>query len=165
MPFLSYQVSVEDAVNNAGRLIKEGNAESVKLEVNEEYIDTVYALNKASIPVVAHIGLCPQSLHVMGGYKVQGRDDAGDALLKDAHAVSNAGAFSVVLTFLEMLQARECLDLGGQEAGGLPEVLEWVFVMVAGDRRAHRNIVEIENFGGTNSTDAVSKIRETVKYL
>ena len=98
MPFLSYQVSVEDAVNNAGRLIKEGNAESVKLEVNEEYIDTVYALNKASIPVVAHIGLCPQSLHVMGGYKVQGRNNAdAEQMLHLAHLAEDAGAFLLVL--------------------------------------------------------------------
>ena len=98
MPFLSYQVSVEKAVNNAGRLIKEGNAESVKLEVNEEYIDTVYALHKASIPVIAHLGLCPQSLHVMGGYRVQGRSkDDADNMLHLAHLAEDAGAFLIVL--------------------------------------------------------------------
>lgn len=98
MPFLSYQVSVESAINNAGRLLKEGNAESVKLEVNEEYIDTVYALNKASIPVIAHIGLCPQSVHVTGGYLVQGRkkNDA-EHLLQLAHLAEDAGAFLIVL--------------------------------------------------------------------
>ncbi len=98
MPFLSYQVSVESAVNNAGRLIKEGNAESVKLEVNEEYIDTVYALNKASIPVIAHIGLCPQSVHIMGGYRVQGRNkNDADQMLHLAHLAEDAGAFLIVL--------------------------------------------------------------------
>lgn len=98
MPFLSYQVSVNTAINNAGRLIKEGNAESVKLEVKEEYIDTIYAINKAGIPVIAHIGLCPQSLHVDGGYRVQGRNrkDA-DHLLNLAHLSEDAGAFLLVL--------------------------------------------------------------------
>jgi len=98
MPFLSYQVSVEQAINNAGRLIKEGNAESVKLEVNEAYIDTIYALYKASIPVIAHIGLCPQSVHVTGGYRVQGRSrDDADNLLELAHLSEEAGAFLIVL--------------------------------------------------------------------
>ena len=98
MPFLSYQVSVDSAISNAGRLIKEGNAESVKLEVNEEYIDTVYAINKAGIPVIAHIGLCPQSVHVAGGYKVQGRSkDDADHLLHLAHLAEDAGAFLLVI--------------------------------------------------------------------
>ena len=98
MPFLSYQVSVEEAVSNAGRLVKEGNAESVKIEVNDEYIDTIYALYKASIPVIAHIGLCPQSVHVMGGYTVQGKktEDA-ENLLNLAHLSEDAGAFMLVL--------------------------------------------------------------------
>ena len=109
MPFLSYQVSVEDAVNNAGRLIKEGNAESVKLEVNEEYIDTVYALNKASIPVVAHIGLCPQSLHVMGGYKVQGRNNA------DAEQMLHLAHLADAEYFQHFRIAQECLPLLGSQ--------------------------------------------------
>ena len=98
MPFLSYQVSVEQAITNAGRLIKEGNAESVKLEVNEEYIDTIYALYKAGIPVIAHIGLCPQSVHVTGGYRVQGRSrDDAENILHLAHLSEDAGAFLIVL--------------------------------------------------------------------
>ena len=108
MPFLSYQVSVEKAVENAGRIIKEGNAESVKLEVNEEYIDTVYAINKASIPVIAHIGLCPQSLHVMGGYRVQGRNkDDADQMLHLAHLAEDAGAFLIVLESIPSPLARK----------------------------------------------------------
>ena len=73
MPFMSYQASKEDALRNAGRLVKEGFAESVKLEINEDHVETLYAINKAGIPVIGHIGLCPQSVLEMGGYKVQGR--------------------------------------------------------------------------------------------
>ena len=78
--------------------------------------------------------------------------------------VAILGSFSVASTFLEMSRARGCLDVGGREAGGLPAGLERVFVMVTGDRRARRNVVEIENFVSTNSTYAVSKVRGTVKY-
>ncbi len=98
MPFLSYQKSPEDAIGNAGRLLKEGRAESVKLEVNEMYVDTVYRIQKAGIPVVAHIGLCPQSVHVMGGYKVQGGStEERKALLNLAKSCEQAGAFMVVI--------------------------------------------------------------------
>ena len=98
MPFLSYQVSDMEAVENAGRLVKEGKAESVKLEINEEYIDTIYAINKAGIPVISHIGLCPQSVHVMGGYKIQGRTRKGaDHLLNLATLSEQAGACMLVL--------------------------------------------------------------------
>ncbi|MGI9554297.1 MAG: 3-methyl-2-oxobutanoate hydroxymethyltransferase [Thermodesulfobacteriota bacterium] len=98
MPFMSYQASEIEAVDNAGRLVKEGKAESVKLEINEVYIDTIYAISKAGIPVISHIGLCPQSVHVMGGYRVQGRtrEDA-DHILKLAKLSEDAGAFMLVL--------------------------------------------------------------------
>lgn len=98
MPFLSYQKSPEEAIGNAGRLLKEGRAESVKLEVNEMYVDTVYRIQKAGIPVVAHVGLCPQSVHVMGGYKVQGGSpEERKALLNLAKSCEQAGAFMVVI--------------------------------------------------------------------
>ncbi|MEM4658882.1 MAG: 3-methyl-2-oxobutanoate hydroxymethyltransferase, partial [Candidatus Methanosuratincola sp.] len=98
MPFMSYQVSKEEAIRNAGRLVKEANAEAVKLEVNEEHLETVYAIYKAGIPVMGHIGLCPQSIHVMGGYRVQGRGEEESArLLNLAKAVEEKGAFSIVL--------------------------------------------------------------------
>lgn len=98
MPFLSYQKSPEDAIESAGRLLKEGRAESVKLEINEEYVDTVYRLQKAGIPVVAHIGLCPQSVHVMGGYKMQGSlPGEREKLLDLAKSCEQAGAFMVVI--------------------------------------------------------------------
>lgn len=98
MPFLSYQVSIEDAKRNAGRLVKEGNAEAVKLEGGENTADTIKAINDMGVPVMGHIGLMPQSVHKMGGYKVQGRTKKEQKqILKDAKAVEKAGAFSIVL--------------------------------------------------------------------
>lgn len=98
MPFMSYQVSRSDAVRNAGRLVKEGNAESVKIEVNEQYLDTIYSINEAGIPVISHIGLCPQSIHRTGGYRVQGRtEEEGRKLLELAQSSQEAGAFMIVL--------------------------------------------------------------------
>lgn len=98
MPFMSYQTSVYDAVVNAGRLIKEGGAQAVKLEGGMEVCEHIQAIVKASIPVVAHIGLTPQSINAFGGFKVQGRGEAAaQKLLDEARAVEKAGAFSVVL--------------------------------------------------------------------
>lgn len=98
MPFLSYQKSREDAIENAGRLLKEGRAESVKLEVNETYVDTVYHIQRAGIPVIAHVGLCPQSVHVMGGYRVQGHSEPERAeLVSLARSCEEAGAFIVLI--------------------------------------------------------------------
>lgn len=98
MPFMSYQTSVYDAVVNAGRLIKEGRAQAVKLEGGLEVCDKIEAIVKASIPVMAHIGLTPQSVNTFGGFKVQGKDeDAAKRLIEEAIAVEKAGAFAVVL--------------------------------------------------------------------
>ncbi len=94
MPFMSYQTSIEEAVANAGRFLKEANATAVKLEGGASVCDRIKAISTASIPVQAHIGLTPQSVHQMGGFKVQ-RDE--DRLMNDAKAVQEAGAFSVVL--------------------------------------------------------------------
>jgi len=98
LPFLSYQVSREEALRSAGRMLKEGNAQAVKLEGGLEVAGTVAALLEAGIPVMGHIGLTPQAVHRMGGYKVQGRTaEAAARLLKDAVALERAGAFSLVL--------------------------------------------------------------------
>lgn len=94
MPFMSYQVSLEKAVENAGRFLKEAGAGAVKLEGGADVCPVIEALSKSGIPVQAHIGLTPQSVHQMGGFKVQ-RDE--DRLLQDAKNVQAAGAFSVVL--------------------------------------------------------------------
>ena len=98
MPFMSYQTSVEDAVRNAGRIMKETNCQAVKLEGGVEYADRIKAIVQAGIPVVAHIGLTPQSVNAMGGYKVQGKSlEQAQKLLKDAEAVEKAGAFAITL--------------------------------------------------------------------
>lgn len=98
LPFMSYQTSVYDAVYNAGRLIKEGRAHAVKLEGGIEMCDRIEAIVKSSIPVMAHIGLTPQSVNALGGFKVQGKDEkAAKALIEAARAVEKAGAFAVVL--------------------------------------------------------------------
>lgn len=94
MPFMSYQASVKEAVVNAGRFLKEANATAIKLEGGASVCEQIKAISTAGIPVQAHIGLTPQSVHQMGGFKVQ-RDE--ERLMNDAKAVQEAGAFSVVL--------------------------------------------------------------------
>lgn len=98
MPFMSYQASVEDAVKNAGKIMKETNCQAVKLEGGAEYADHIKAIVQAGIPVVAHIGLTPQSVNTLGGYKVQGKTQkAAQKLIEDAKAVAEAGAFAITL--------------------------------------------------------------------
>jgi 3-methyl-2-oxobutanoate hydroxymethyltransferase len=98
LPFMSYQASPERAVESAGKLLKEGGCESVKLEGGREFAEHVRRITAASIPVMAHIGLTPQSVHAMGGFKVQGRDPAhAERLLEDAQILEQAGAFSLLL--------------------------------------------------------------------
>lgn len=98
MPFMSYQTSVYDAVVNAGRLMKEGRAQAVKLEGGSEFAEHIRAIVNSSIPVMAHIGLTPQSVNAFGGFKVQGKDEErAKKLIEDALAVQEAGAFAVVL--------------------------------------------------------------------
>ena len=98
MPLMSYQSSVYDAVVNAGRLMKEGRAQMVKLEGGKEVCPQIEAIVKASIPVCAHLGLTPQSINALGGYKVQGKtEDAAQKLIDDARAVEAAGASMLVL--------------------------------------------------------------------
>jgi 3-methyl-2-oxobutanoate hydroxymethyltransferase len=108
MPFMSYQKSIEDAVWNAGRFLKEAGASAVKLEGGSELIDHIRAMTKSDIPVMAHIGLTPQSIHRMGGYKVQGKtDEAARKLIEEAHAVEDAGAFSLILEAIPMKLAEK----------------------------------------------------------
>ncbi len=98
LPFLSYQVSAEQAVLSAGRLVKEGRADCVKLEGGRTQADKVEAIVRAGIPVMGHIGLTPQTATQLGGFRVQGRDpEAARALMEDAKALEAAGAFAVVL--------------------------------------------------------------------
>jgi len=98
MPFMTYQVSPERALENAGRLLAEGNAHAVKLEGGVEIAETIRRIVGAGIPVMGHVGLTPQSVHAMGGFKVQGKDEEdAERVLRDAHAVAEAGAYAMVL--------------------------------------------------------------------
>jgi 3-methyl-2-oxobutanoate hydroxymethyltransferase len=98
MPFMSYQVSVEDAVRNAGRFIQQANMDAIKLEGGRERADAVRAIVSAGIPVMGHLGLTPQSVHQLGGFRAQGKTaSAAKRLLEDAQILEEAGAFSVVL--------------------------------------------------------------------
>lgn len=111
MPFMSYQVSVERAVDSAGRMIKEGAFEAVKLEGGERYAEQVRAIVGAGIPVMGHLGLLPQSVHAMGGYRVQGRDDeSAERLLLDAKALEEAGAYAIVLEGIPAELARRVTE-------------------------------------------------------
>ena len=108
LPFLSYQVTVEEALRNAGRVMKETGAHGVKLEGGEAMAETIRALVRIGIPVMGHIGLTPQSVHQLGGYRVQGRDPAAaDRLRADARFVEAAGACSVVLELVPAPLAAE----------------------------------------------------------
>ncbi len=98
MPFLSFQNSKEHALENAGRLIKEGGAHAVKLEGGEEFFETIQYIRRASIPVMGHLGLTPQSIHDFGGFIAQGKNHAqAKKLLEDAKSLEEAGCFSIVL--------------------------------------------------------------------
>ena len=98
MPFMSYQASVEDAVRNAGRFIKEGGAGAIKLEGGSCYENQIKAIINAGIPVMGHIGLLPQSYHLSSGYRIQGKTTIeANKILDDAMAVQNSGAFAIVL--------------------------------------------------------------------
>lgn len=112
LPFLSYQVSTREAIANAGRLIKEGGAEAVKLEGGLAVAETVRAIAAVDIPIMGHIGLTPQSVHRMGGHKVQGqrrgeRPGQRDRIVEDALALEDAGAFAIVLEGMPLDLAAE----------------------------------------------------------
>ncbi|MCG6535402.1 MAG: 3-methyl-2-oxobutanoate hydroxymethyltransferase [Syntrophales bacterium LBB04] len=98
MPFMSYQVSAEVALTNAGRFLKEAGAQGVKLEGGREISDMIVRMTSVGIPVMAHLGLTPQSIHQFGGFKIQGKEDAAaKKIIEDARIVEEAGAFSLVL--------------------------------------------------------------------
>lgn len=122
LPFMSYQVSVEEALRNAGRLLAEAGCQGVKLEGGQRVVPTVKALVGAGIPVMGHLGLTPQSVNVVGGYRVQGRDERqAERLLTDALALQDAGAFGIVLEMTPAQLSRritEALDIPTIGIGG-----------------------------------------------
>jgi 3-methyl-2-oxobutanoate hydroxymethyltransferase len=125
MPFMSYQTSPADAMRNAGRMLKEGGAQSVKLEGGARVAETVRLLVEAGIPVMGHLGLTPQSINQLGGYKVQGKTPAAAVrLLNDAMALQEAGAYAIVLETVPVHVARiitEKLDIPTIGIGAGPE--------------------------------------------
>jgi 3-methyl-2-oxobutanoate hydroxymethyltransferase len=110
MPFMSYQVSLDEARRNCGQMLQEGGAEAVKIEGGVNAAEVIRAVSSIDIPVMAHIGLTPQSIHRMGGYKVQGRKEQAERILADALAVQEAGAFSVVLEGIPSPLARQITE-------------------------------------------------------
>lgn len=111
MPFMSYQGSVYDALKNAGRLMKEGRANAVKLEGGSEVVPQIQAIVQAGIPVMGHLGLTPQSINAFGGYKVQGKDEAAaQKLLDDAKAIAAAGVFAIVLECVPSALAKKVTE-------------------------------------------------------
>jgi 3-methyl-2-oxobutanoate hydroxymethyltransferase len=132
LPFGSYQQSVEQALHTASRFLKEGGAHAVKLEGGARVLPQVEALVNAGIPVMGHLGLTPQSVHAMGGYRVQGRNGAGEVLLRDAKSLEMAGAFSIVLEVVPDELARRVTEslsiptIGiGAGSGTDAQVLVW----------------------------------------
>lgn len=112
MPFMSYQTGIEDALKNAGRFMKEAGTNAVKLEGGEEVTEIVHKLVQFGIPVMGHIGFTPQSVHEIGGYKVQGKDNASrERLLKGAKALEEAGAFAIVLEMVTDEVTKEITEM------------------------------------------------------
>lgn len=111
MPFMSYQISKEEALRNGGRLIKETGAQALKLEGGREIAETVKALVAAGIPVVGHLGLTPQSIHALGGFKVQGKSiEAAQKMLEDAKLLEECGVFALVLECVPAPLARRITE-------------------------------------------------------
>jgi 3-methyl-2-oxobutanoate hydroxymethyltransferase len=112
MPFMSYESNIEEAVKNAGRIIKEGGSEAVKIEGGVEIGEQVKAIVNAKIPVIGHLGLTPQAINKFGGFKVQGRtQEAHDKLISDAKAIENAGAFAITLEAIPEHLAKEVTEI------------------------------------------------------
>lgn len=170
MPYLSYQVSSEEAVRNAGRFLKEAGSHAVKLEGGSEVAREVEALTKAGIPVMAHIGLMPQAILRMGGYKRQGRtEEAAKRLVEDAKFLESAGAFSIVLEAIPAALAQQITDVltiptigigGGPHCDGQVLVMHDVLGMF--DRFVPKFVKKYANFKG-DAIAAVRKYREEVE--
>ncbi len=111
LPFMSYQASVQEGVKNAGRFLKEAGATAVKIEGSAEVAEHIRAMSRSDIPVMAHIGLTPQAIHRMGGYRVQGKtEEAAKRLMEEAHIAEEAGAFSIVLEAIPMGTAKKITE-------------------------------------------------------
>jgi len=111
LPFMSYQASIEDAIRNAGRFLKDAGASAVKIEGGAEVAAHIRAMTKSDIPIMAHIGLTPQSIHRIGGYKIQGKtEESAKKLLEEAHIAEDAGAFSLLLEAIPIGLAKKITE-------------------------------------------------------
>ncbi len=139
MPFMSYQASIEEGLRNAGRFMKEAGAHAVKLEGGREVAELTRRIVNAGIPVMGHIGLTPQSVHQLGGYKVQGKGDAAaNRLIEDARILEEAGAFSIVL---------ECIPAAlGKE---ITESLEMITIGIGGGVHCDGQVLVVNDMLGT----------------
>lgn len=171
MPFLSYQINPDEAVRNAGRLLQEGGAEAVKLEGGTSIAPTIRRIVDAGIPVMAHLGFTPQSVHRLG-VRVQGKDEAGAArLLEDARAVQDAGAFAVVLELVPpglAAQITESLAIptigigAGPDCDGQVLVINDLLGLRGGDAPPFRHVKEYAHIGN-DILRALRAFREEVK--
>ncbi len=169
MPFMSYQTGMEKALENAGRAMKESGADAVKFEGGAEYAEFVRRLVSAGIPVMPHIGLLPQRIQAVGGYKVTGRGDDAEQLMRDARAFEEAGAFSIVLECVtrkvtaEITGALSIPTIGigsGPECGGQVQVFHDVVGMFDGFTPKHsRRYAE----AGKIITSALASYADDVK--
>jgi 3-methyl-2-oxobutanoate hydroxymethyltransferase len=170
LPFMSYQASTDDAVRNAGRFLQEAGMDAVKLEGGRPFADTVRAIVRAGIPVQGHIGLRPQSVKGLGGFRVQGRTaDAARGLLEDAHALEDAGCFSIVLEAVPERLATYITEqvqvptIGiGAGAGTSGQVLVTADVLGLYDELAPRFARRYASLGGTIA-GALRAFREDVE--
>jgi 3-methyl-2-oxobutanoate hydroxymethyltransferase len=169
MPFMSFQPGVEDAVRNACRILQAG-ASAVKLEGGEAVADRVRALARMDIPVMGHIGLTPQSIHRMGGYKVQGREpEMAERILADAKAVEEAGAFAVVLEGIPMELGRKitrALSIPTIGIGGGPHCDGQVLVLhdlLGLFERFHPTFVKTYANLKSQALDAIKRYKEEVE--
>lgn len=170
MPFLSYEVSSAEAVRNAGRFLKESGVDAVKLEGGREMADTIRAIVRAGMPIMGHIGLTPQSVSKLGGYRVQGKSaEAAHALLADAYALQNAGCFAIVLEAVPAPVATaitEHLDIPtigiGAGAGTSGQVLVWHDMLGLHDNKLPRFVKQYAQLGDAIKR-ALSDYREDVE--
>lgn len=163
MPFMSYQVSPAQALRSAGKLVREGRAQSVKLEGGERSAAAIRAIVEAGIPVVGHVGLTPQSVHAFGGFRVQGRDEENARrILADARAVEEAGAFCVVLEMIPAplaAQISQALSIPTIGIGAGPDCDGQVLVctdLLGMDPRFHPRFVKRYAEAGASIRDAVA---------
>jgi 3-methyl-2-oxobutanoate hydroxymethyltransferase len=170
MPWMSYHVSVEETVRNAGRMIAQGGAEAVKLEGGRKRLPMIEAVLDAEIPVMGHLGLTPQSVHAMGGYRVQGKQiEAARELIADARALDEAGVFSIVLEGVPDVLAELITKEVGAPTIGIGagpkvdgQVLVFHDLLGLGEGRVPKFVRQYADLGAI-ATDAVTRFFEDVQ--